>query len=285
MTALADELDNSTPVVSEQDVQQFEELGFVVIKGVISRETATWYYDHILDMVPRNLDFPKSWHVADGRIKPYHSDGHDGTWDTPELLPLMCHPTLYRAAVELLGSERLRSGDGRYRDGSIGITLRNDVGPIRSQRLHVDASIPREAPRAMLVPEEVQFGGCYYFNDVESEGGGIHIIPRGHKLVAEKTRSHPDGWPAVYERGFFDDFPESVEVTAEAGDFVALHHLVPHAASNNRRSRPRVAQFVRFLREDNPHYPGQPAPPTLYNDKQLEAMGPLGRKLLGVDPW
>lgn len=283
--AVADPVASSTPVLSDEDVRQFNELGYVVIKHVIDRELAEWYYNLVLDLIPRDLVFPKAWHVSSGRIKPYHDDGQDGTWDTPELLRLMCHPTLYRAAAQLLGSPRLRSGDGRYRDGTLGITLRNDHGPVRSQRLHVDASIPRTAPAALLIPEEVQFGGCYYFSDVEPEGGGIHIVPGGHRLVAEKAASSPDGWPAVYQPGFFDDFPDSVEVTAEAGDFVGLHHLVPHAASNNRRMRPRVAQFVRFLREDNPHYPGQPAPANQYNAKQLEAMGPLGRKLLGVDPW
>lgn len=274
------------PVLSDDDAQQFESLGYVVIRDVISRQMAEWFNGHILDLVPRSLTFPPEWHVADGRIKPYHDTGEDGSsWDTPELLPLICHETLYRAAAQLLGSARLRSGDGRYRDGSIGITLRNDSGPILSQKLHVDASIPRDAPRALLVAEEVQFGGCYYFADVEPSGGGIHVIPGGHKILAKKVASQKGGWPAVFEEGFFDDFPDTVEITASAGDFVALHHLTPHAASNNRHPRPRVALFVRFLREDNPHYPGQPAPRDMYNATQLRAMGPLGRRLLGVDPW
>jgi Phytanoyl-CoA dioxygenase (PhyH) len=272
------------PVLSAGEVEQYTEWGYVVVKDVISRGEAQQYYDLVLDMVPRNLVFPPAWHIADGRIKPYHDNG-DGTWDTPELLRLMCHETLYRVAVQLLGSPYLRSGDGRYRDGSIGITLRNDVGPVLSQRLHVDASIPRDAPRALFSPEEVQIGGCYYFSDVEPEGGGIHVVPRGHQLVAEKVARQPDGWPSVYKGGFFDDFPHTVEITAQAGDFVLLHHLVPHAASNNRRPLPRAAQFVRFIRADHPHYPAQPAPANLYNAYQLEAMGELGRKLLGVVPW
>ncbi|HTT92620.1 MAG TPA: phytanoyl-CoA dioxygenase family protein [Acidimicrobiales bacterium] len=271
-------------VLSAEDVEQYTEFGYVVVKNVISREEASRYYSLVLDLLPRSLVFPTQWHVADGRIKPYREDG-EGTWDTPELLPLMCHETLYRVASQLLGSHRLRSGDGRYRDGSLGITLRNDAGPVLSQRLHVDASIPRDADRALLIPEEVQVGGCYYFNDVEPEGGGIHVIPRGHRLVSEKVSNHPDGWKSAYQPGFFDEFPPSVEITARAGDFVLLHHLVPHAASNNRRSLPRVAQFVRFLRADNPHYPAQPAPPNLYNTQQLKAMGELGKKLLGVEPW
>jgi hypothetical protein len=285
MTLMSTNVDTTAPpVLSTGDVERFEELGYVVIKGVISRDEARKYYNLVLDLIPRDLAFPKSWHVTDGRLKPYHDNG-DACWDTPEFLRTMCHETLYRAAVQLLGSERLRSGDGRNRDGSLGITLRNDAGPTRSQRLHVDVSIPRDAPEAYFTPEEVQVGGCYYFNDVEPEGGGIHVVPRGHRLVTEKVRNHPDGWQAVYKPGFFDDFPDSVEATAEAGDFVLLHHLVPHGASNNRRPIPRVAQFVRFLRDDNPHYPGQSAPPASYNAHQLEAMGPLGRQLLGVEGW
>lgn len=270
--------------LSAAEVDQYEEFGYVIVKEVISREEAREYHTRILDLIPRNLEFPKPWRVANGRLKPYRDDG-ESSWDTPELLRLMCHERLYHVAAQLLGSSRLRSGDGRYRDGTLGITLRNDAGPVLSQSLHVDASIPRDAPEAYLTREEVQVGGCYYFNDVEPGGGGIYVVPRGHRLVAEKVRSDPVGWQAVYQPGFFEDFPEPVEVTAGAGDFVLLHHLAPHAASNNRRSIPRVAQFVRFLREDHPHYPGKPARPGLYNDRQLEAMGPLGRKLLGVEPW
>lgn len=270
--------------LSAAEVEQYEEFGYVIVKEVISREEAREYHAMVLDLIPRNLEFPKSWGVANGRLKP-HSDEGQASWDTPELLRLMCHERLYQVAAQLLGSRRLRSGDGRYRDGTLGITLRNDAGPVLSQPLHVDASIPRDAREAYLTREEVQVGGCYYFNDVEPGGGGIHVVPGGHRLVADRVRSDPQGWQAVYRAGFFEDFPESVEVTAAAGDFVLLHHLTPHAASNNRRPLPRVAQFVRFLRDDHPHYPGQPAPPGLYNARQLEAMGPLGRKLLGVEPW
>lgn len=280
-------LDHATQDVSvlpADDVAQYEELGYVTVKGVISRAEAQEHYGRILDLVPRDLQFPRHWRVANGRLKPYQ-DENESTWDTPELLRLLCHERLYQVAAQLLGSPRLRSGDGRYRDGTLGITLRNEAGAVLSQPLHVDVSIPREAPEALLTPEEVQVGGCYYFNDVEPGGGGIHVVPGGHRLVAEKVRSDPKRFQAVYQPGFFDDFPESVEVTAEAGDFVLLHHLMPHAASNNRQTVPRVAYFVRFLREDHPHYPGKPAPPGLYNARQLEAMGPLGRRLLGVERW
>jgi ectoine hydroxylase-related dioxygenase (phytanoyl-CoA dioxygenase family) len=76
-----------------------------------------------------------------------------------------------------------------------------------------------------------------------------------------------------------------VEVTGEAGDFALLHHLMPHGASHNRRSTPRVAQFLRWVRDDHPHDRGEVPRADRYNSRQLEAVGPLGRKLLGVDSW
>jgi ectoine hydroxylase-related dioxygenase (phytanoyl-CoA dioxygenase family) len=78
-------------------------------------------------------------------------------------------------------------------------------------------------------------------------------------------------------------------VTAEAGDFVLMHHLMPHAASHNRRSRTRLAQFFRYGRVDQPYRlgerPGDRPADRSFNDLQLAAMSPLGRKLLGVESW
>lgn len=267
------------PILSDSEIDQFWEQGYVVIKGAISREESDFYRQIILDMIPRDLSMPKAWNVNAGRIKPYHEDGN-GTYETPELLPLLINPKLYAAAVQLLGSHKLRSSDG-----SLGVTLRNDSGPTLSQSLHLDASVPSDVSNFLFTLEELQVGGCYYFGDVEPGGGGIHVVPGGHKLVEEQARGKQNGRQLHNAWKKIEGFPETVEVTGESGDFAMLHHLMPHAASNNRHSVPRVAQFTRFMREDHPHYPAKPAPTTRYNDEQLRVMTPLGKKLLGVEPW
>jgi hypothetical protein len=60
---------------------------------------------------------------------------------------------------------------------------------------------------------------------------------------------------------------------------------MPHGASHNRRPTARLAQFFRYVREDQPHGAGKPPAAGHYNDLQIAAMNPLGRKLMGVDPW
>ncbi|HEX4216548.1 MAG TPA: phytanoyl-CoA dioxygenase family protein [Candidatus Dormibacteraeota bacterium] len=268
-------------VLSRDQIEQFWELGYVVVKSAVSREEAERYRNVILDMLPRDLHIPAGWSVSGGRIKPYHDvPERSHTYDTPELLPLLCNETLYGAAAQLLGSERLRVGDG-----SLGITMRNDAGPILSQNIHLDASVPADLPNFLFTQEELQVGGCYYFTDVLPEGGGIHIVPGGHRIVEEKARASAEGRKLYRGWKRLDDFPETVEVTGEAGDFALLHHLMPHAASSNRRPVARVAQFTRWTRVDHAHYPAKPAAPDRYNQAQLAAMTPLGRKLLGVDSW
>lgn len=266
-------------VLSDAEVDQFWDQGYLLIKGVMSREEAAHYRDLILDLMPRDLHIPEHWGVAGGRIKPHVEPGNH-TYDAPEFLPLFANEKLYAVAAQLLQSPRLRSGDG-----SIGITMRNDAQreSALSQTLHIDASVPADVDNFSFSLEEVQVGGCYYFTDVEPDGGGIHVVPGGHRRVEEEARADPRGrhlhrdWKSITHL-------DSVEVTGEAGDFALLHHLMPHGASHNRRPAPRVAQFMRFHREDHAHgYGRRPAP--AYSDRQLAAMTPLCRRLLGVDPW
>lgn len=266
--------------LSEEEFRRFWELGYHVIKGAVSREEAAYYRDAILDLVPRNLVFPPSWSCHDGRLKPHQliGDKRDQTIDIPELIPLLGNERLYAVACQLLGSEQLRA-----RDCSVGITLRNDASRDgqRSQSVHIDASVPVEDDFDFTL-QELQVGGCYYFNDVRPGGGGIHIVPGGHRRVEQEVRESDNGRHLYSD---WKDIPyDTVEMTGEAGDFVMLHHLMPHAAAHNRLAEPRVAQFTRFLRVDQSHgYGRQPA--RRYTDAQLAVMSPLLRKLLGLDSW
>jgi len=193
---------------------------------------------------------------------------------------------LHAAAAQLLGDHRLRSFDA-----SLGITIRNDSprDTILSQTPHLDCSVPPDAPFQFTL-QEVQVGGCYYFTDVLPTGGGIHVVPGGHKWVEDTVRAHGAGASTLDGRQLNSNWKkvtdvQTVEVTGEAGDFALLHHLMPHAASHNRLPAARVAQFTRFTRADHPHHPQQPAEPDRWSRAQRAVMTPLGRQLLGVDPW
>jgi Phytanoyl-CoA dioxygenase (PhyH) len=292
--------------LTEEQVNGFNERGYLSIPNVLSRDEASHYKRLILDMIPRDLDIPFPWASASGRIKPYHDGygeqatryGHedDAIWDTPEFIPLLCNEFAYEAAAELIGRPDLR-----VQDGTIGITLRNDdnsfsAGGRRetdvarsaaalSQPLHVDPSIADDAESFTFTPSEMQVGAVLYLTDVEPLGGGIHVVPGGHRLVREACEQNSlgrhlhDNWTNI------KDFPETVEVTGEAGTLILSHYLLPHAASHNRRARTRFAYFIRYSCLDHPFFPPPPPAVNRFNMRQLKAMSPIARKMLGVDPW
>ncbi|QDP95236.1 phytanoyl-CoA dioxygenase family protein [Microlunatus elymi] len=271
----------SQTVLSAEQLAQFDEQGYVIIKGALSRTEAEAYRQSILSMMPSNLELPPHWGSYEGRIKPM-AGPDDQTFDTPELLPLMTNEKLYRAAGELLQSSALR-----VMDGSVGITIRNDSHrdqPL-SQTLHLDASVPRTADDFTFTVQELQVGGCYYLTDVEPNGGGIHVVPGGHKIVEEECRAAGSGGRHLHQDWKQIEHLESVEITGEAGDFALLHHLMPHGASHNRNPTARVAYFVRWVREDQTWGAGAKPEPGRYDEAQLAAMGDLGRKLFGVEDW
>ncbi|MEV0129592.1 phytanoyl-CoA dioxygenase family protein [Dactylosporangium sp. NPDC050688] len=273
------------PLTAEK-VDAFWEDGYLLVPGVLSREEAAHYGGLILDLMPRDLHVPDHWEANDGRFKPFYTRGND-RFDGPEFIPLFQHERLYRVMAQLLRSPRLF-----VRDGSVAITMRTDTphDSELSQPLHLDPATPGNRDEFLFTLPEVEIGGCYYFTDVEVGGGGIHVVPGGHRAVEREARAVPRGRQRFNRwREFAHLFPETVEVPGNAGDFVLMHHLMPHAASYNRRSRTRLAQFFRYCRDDQPYVigerPGDQAANRVYGDLQLAAMTPLGRKLLGVDPW
>jgi hypothetical protein len=269
--------------LTKQDVDFFWDQGYLLVRGVLAPDEARHFGRLILDLLPRDLYIPDYWDSVAGRVKPYYTPGNQ-TFDGPEFIPLYQNPALYRVMAQLHGYPNLL-----VRDGSIGITLRNDAltdGPM-SQDLHLDPAVP-DIDDFLFTPEEVEIGGCYYFTDVEPDGGGIHVVPGGHLIVEEEARAAEKG-RQLYDKWRQIPHLKTIEVTGAAGDFVLMHHLMPHGASHNRRSTTRLAQFLRYFRDDQPYRlgdrPGDPPADKTYNDLQLKAMTPLGRKLFGIDPW
>ncbi|MFG2197142.1 phytanoyl-CoA dioxygenase family protein [Streptomyces sp. NPDC048639] len=271
-------------VLSQEEIDRFWKDGYLLIRGVLTKSEARHYAGLIIDMLPRDLRIPDHWWAYDGRFKPFNTPGNE-TFDSPEFIPLYQNERLYQIMVQLLGSPRLLVGDG-----SVAITMRNNSvhdGDL-SQKLHADVAVPEDVDEFLFTPEEVELGGCYYFTDVAPGGGGIHVVPGGHRIVEEEARAVPCG-RQLHDK--WRDIPhlKTVEVTGEAGDFVLTHHLMPHAASHNRLAEARVAQFFRYMRDDQPwdsgDRPGDRPADHCFNNLQISAMTSLGRRLLGVDPW
>ncbi len=266
--------------LTEAQLEQFWSEGYIVLKGTLDDDVVKTAREFLLDLIPRDLVIPDHYHANHGRFKPHHSDGN-GSFFTPELLPLMQNEGLYGAAEDILETEHI----GVW-DGSAGITLRNRAMEGRLQNLHLDA-VPKgpEDLNESFLRTGIGIGGCYYLNKVDSEGGGIHVVPGGPNRVREIMLNEPDGLSRNNGWGHIVDFQSSMEVTGDAGDYVLMHHLMPHSASANHNAVPRIAQFTRLqpLSEEEARLAPGPARPM--ESEALAALTPLGRKLFRLDPW
>ena len=266
--------------LTDAQLAEFWREGFLLLKGILSPEETATAKGAILNMVPRDLVFPETFTSTQGRLKPYNADGSQSFY-TAELLPLLYNEKLYGAAADILQSEYLRA-----RDGSVGISLKDGGAEGLIQRLHLDMRVPEpEELSEEHLRFEVGIGGCYYLSDVEENGAGIHVIPQGPRMVEEIMLNEEDGLQRFEKWRNINELAPSVEVTGEAGDFVLMHHMMPHGASRNKRAVPRVAQFTRYYRMSETEAREANGPDTPLAPGAEEGLTPLGRKLFNFDPW
>ncbi len=266
--------------LTEDQLARFWSEGYLVLKGTLDDEVVGTARAFLLDLIPRDLVIPDHYHANHSRFKPHHPDGN-GSFFEPALLPLLQNEALYRAAVDILETEYIKVWDG-----SAGITLRNRAMEGRLQNLHLDAvpSGPEELNPAFL-RTGIGIGGCYYLNSVEENGGGIHVVPGGPNRVREIMLNEPDGLKRNSGWGHIVDSPSSMEVTGDAGDYVLMHHLMPHAASANHNASPRIAQFTRLQPLTEEEARMTPGPDRPLDSEARAALTPLGRKLFRLEPW
>ena len=74
-------------------------------------------------------------------------------------------------------------------------------------------------------------------------------------------------------------------MTGEAGDFVLMHHMMPHGASRNKNPSPRIAQFTRFYRLSEEEAREVAEPDHLLAPGAEVALTELGRNLFRLAPW
>jgi hypothetical protein len=272
----------ATPLrrLTDDQVSRFWEDGFLILEGLLDEITIAAAKQAILDLVPRDLVFDDNFASHSGRLKPHPASGGQSYY-IPPLLPLMMNGALYEAMTDLFGTEYLQ-----VRDGSVGITIKDAGAPGLTQTLHLDMKRPE--PDQLSVEHlryDVGMGGCYYLSDVDENGAGIHVIPGGHRMAEEIMLHEPDGLARFENWRNINDLAQSTEVTAPAGSFVLMHHMMPHGASRNKNSIPRVAQFTRFYRLTDDEARQAPGPDRALTPEAEAALTPLGRKLFRFTPW
>jgi hypothetical protein len=272
------------PVLSQSDRNLWEENGYVVVHNAVPSANIEAAKHAIYEFSEMDPDDPESWYPDPPRdsimVEIYQ---HQALWDNRQ------HPRVHQAFSEILGVKELWVSLDRT---SINPPERHDFQLYGG--LHFDI--------ALKLPITLGVQGILYLTDTPADHGALQCVPGFHKRVEEWVESLPPGAdPNEQDLAAFGPTP----VPGCAGDLIIWHSALPHWASPNRGTHPRVAQYITMspAREDDQEdrqgridswrnllTGTSPTPRGWGKGKEHKSGHPgeltsLGRRLLGLDLW
>lgn len=223
--------DAGEQVLSDADLDFFNEHGYVILRNAITKEDAAATLAVVCDFLNVDINDPATWYTA--------NPARQGI-----MVQLFQHSVLQKNR----DAERIRKAYGQLL-GRSDIWVNVDrVGfnppetgkwKFPGPRLHWDVSL--ELP----IPFGLQ--GILYLSDTQANQGAFSLIPGFHNKIEDWINSLPQGCNPrtenLYELGV-------IPVVANAGDFIIWHHALPHGSSPNTSALPRIVQYINYLPVD-----------------------------------
>ena len=214
-------------VLSAEDIEFWNEHGYVIIKNAIPQEDCVAARQAIWNYLQMDENNPESWysnsHAVQGIMVPLYREA---------VIDKNRNASRIRKAFEQLWGQQ----------GLIVTTDKCGFNPpetngftYRGIGLHWDVSLARPIP----------FGtqGILYLTDTAANQGALTLIPSFHKIL----ESWLDGLPAdVNPREFDLAAFEKISIAANAGDFIIWNHKLPHSSSPNNATLPRLVQYINW---------------------------------------
>ncbi|MFI9626440.1 phytanoyl-CoA dioxygenase family protein [Streptomyces sp. NPDC052042] len=116
--------------------------------------------------------------------------------------------------------------------------------------MHVDGvSCPHLEPRDLRTFTFIV--GVVLEGGATADAGALHYVPGGHhRMASHFAEDWVLGQPAQTPDDI--DAQDGIAFTAEPGDVVVMHHLVPHRVGINTSSTPRVMAYFRVSHAQHP---------------------------------
>jgi hypothetical protein len=220
-------IDDNEQTLTVAQLNFWNKNGYIVINNAISKTDSEATRTAIWNFLEADPNEPETWY------KPHPAKNG-------MMLSYVHHPTLdnnrYSAKIRKIYSELY---------GHNNIYLQVDkvsYNPPVSEKyrfmgspLHWDVSI------APPIPEVFQ--GLLYLNDVEPSDGAFHCVPGFHHKINEWLSALPEGADA---RAIAVEELNPIAIPGKAGDLVIWHHALPHCATPNTGTLPRMVQYIAW---------------------------------------
>jgi hypothetical protein len=269
-------------VLTQSDREFFDAKGYVIVREAVPTENCEAVVDAIWEFLGMNRDDPDDWYRAPhkpggGMVEMYQ---HQAMWDNRQ------HPRVHQAFADIWGDEKLQCSVDRVNFKP----PRHPDHPDWDHKgfRHWDADTSN-------LPLRFGVQGVLFLTDTASDQGSFQCMPGEHKHLLDEEN------PYVPE---LDD-DKFVQIEGAAGDLLIWNRALAHGNGHNTSDRPRLAQYISMSpgragnEERRQHrikcwrerlcpggraFPGDPRGWEQEHNETAE-LTPLGRKLLGLDPW
>lgn len=218
-------------VLTEEDLAFWEKNGYVIVKDAISKQDCEDTQQAIWNFLGMDPENEASWYNR-------HEEQRG------LMLNFSDHETLNRNRFSL----RIQKAyEQLYKTNKIYKTIdKVSFNPPETKNfnfmgsgLHWDVSLKLPVPLALQ--------GLLYLTDCGPDDGAFHCVPGFHnKLEFWLNELEPNANPREVALKTLQPVP----ITGNAGDFIIWQNTLPHCATPNKGTSPRMVQYLTYLPDD-----------------------------------
>lgn len=218
-------------VLSEEDLAFWDKNGYIVLKNAISKLECEATQQAIWEFSGKNPDKKETWYKQNEEQRGL-------------MLTFTNHPTLnknrqsqriQKAYQQLYGSTKIYKTIDKVSFNP----PENDSFRFLGSPIHWDVSLKLPIPFGLQ--------GLLYLTDCSEEEGAFHCVAGFHKKIEEWLG---ELLPSENPREVAMKTLKLIPVIGNAGDFIIWHQALPHCATPNKGSLPRMVQYLTYLPDD-----------------------------------
>jgi len=260
--------------------------GYVIVPDAVPSEALAAVLADVERHTETSLDDPATWCRSSARDDVYADGGMVEMYHYQSMWDVRQDPRMHGIFSALWGTDALWVSIDR-----ICMKPPNAMRPAQNDFIHWDVDITKYPD----IPFFVQ--GVLALTDTDDDMGGFQCVPEVYRDL--------EAWLALHAAEFNGEprfsHEEITRVPMRAGDLLIWSGHLPHGNGLNRSDRLRLAQYVMMNRprddgarderiaawrgKAHAFGPGHPANRESFTDDPPAALTPLGRRLLGLDPW
>ena len=211
------------PVLSPADLESWDEQGYVVVRQAVSGDSCRAAVEAILAFAGMSIERPDSWYKA-------------GLW-----IPLAHHPALWANR----DSPRIHTAFAQIwgrRDLWMNVDVCGVNPPLRPG--YSFQGTPLHWDMTLAPPLEFGTQAILYLTDTAPNQGAFSCVPGFHRRLEAWLNEIPTG---ADPRATAARDLRPIPIAADAGDLIIWHQALPHGATPNLGTLPRVVQYLNMF--------------------------------------